>query len=45
MAKTFSVTVYPDPLGGDFLSVSDALNQVLDMIESDLPPAKSLTVM
>ncbi|MCF3592463.1 hypothetical protein LZG00_00430 [Rhodobacteraceae bacterium LMO-12] len=34
MAKTFSVTVYPDPLAGEFLTVSDALNQVLDMIEA-----------
>ena len=34
MAKTFSVTVYPDPLSGEFLTVSDALNQVLDMIEA-----------
>lgn len=34
MAKTFSVTVYPDPLAGEFLTVSDALSQVLDMIEA-----------
>jgi hypothetical protein len=34
MAKAFSVTVYPDPLAGEFLTVSDALNQVLDMIEA-----------
>jgi len=34
MAKTFSMTVYPDPLAGEFLTVSDALNQVLDMIEA-----------
>ena len=34
MAKTFSVTVYPDPIAGEYLTVSDALNQVLDMIEA-----------
>ena len=34
MAKTFSVTVYPDPLAGEYLTVSDALHQVLDMIEA-----------
>lgn len=34
MVKTFSVTVYPDPLAGEYLTVSDALNQVLDMIEA-----------
>lgn len=34
MAKKFSVTVHPAPLSGEYLTVSDALNQVLDMIES-----------
>ncbi|SFG64738.1 hypothetical protein SAMN04488020_10384 [Palleronia marisminoris] len=34
MTKTFSVTVYPEPLSGEYLTVSDALNQVLDMIEA-----------
>jgi len=34
MTKMFSVTVYPDPLAGEYLTVSDALNQVLDMIEA-----------
>lgn len=34
MSKTFSVTVYPDPLAGEYLTVSDALSQVLDMIEA-----------
>lgn len=34
MAKKFSVTVYPSPLSGEYLTVSDALNQVLDIIDA-----------
>jgi hypothetical protein len=34
MTKSFSITVYPDPLAGEYLTVSDALNQILDMIDA-----------
>ncbi len=42
MTKSFSITVYPDPLAGEYLTVADALNQVLDMIEA-LEKAESPT--
>ena len=34
MSKKLSVTVYPAPLSGTYLTVSDALNQVLDFISA-----------
>lgn len=33
-AKKFAVTVHPAPLSGDYLTVSDAMHQVLDFIEA-----------
>lgn len=32
MAKSVSITVHPSDLSGEYLTVSDAMNQVLDMI-------------
>jgi len=32
MARSVSITVHPSDLGAEYLSVSDAMNQVLDMI-------------
>lgn len=32
MAKSVSITVHPSDLGGEYLTVSDAMRQVLDMI-------------
>jgi hypothetical protein len=32
MARTISITVHPSDLGGEYLTVSDAMKQVLDMI-------------
>ena len=34
MAKTISLTIYPAPLSSDYLTVSDALHQVLDLVEA-----------
>ena len=34
MPKKLSVTVHPAPLSSDYLSVSDALNQVLDVVDA-----------
>lgn len=33
MGKTFSVTVYPSPHGADYLSASDAMRQILDLVD------------
>ena len=33
VAKKFSVTTYPEALSSDYLTVSDALNQVLDLVD------------
>lgn len=32
--RTITVTVHPNPLSGDLLTVSDALNQVLDLVDA-----------
>lgn len=34
MAKSLSITVYPSALEAEYLSVSDAMNQVLDLIDA-----------
>ncbi|ORE97464.1 hypothetical protein [Aurantimonas sp. 22II-16-19i] len=34
MSKRLTITVYPSTLGSEFLSVEDALRQVLDLVES-----------
>ena len=33
-AKKLSVTIYPEALSSDYLTVSDALNQVLDLVDA-----------
>lgn len=33
MAKALSITVHPSPLSGEFLTVADAMRQVLDIVE------------
>lgn len=34
MAKAVSITVYPSPVSGEYLTVSDAMRQILDLIEA-----------
>lgn len=34
MTKDLSITVYPDPLSGEYLTVADAMKQVLDLIDA-----------
>lgn len=34
MAKSLSITIHPSAIGAEFLSVSDAMRQVLDVVES-----------
>lgn len=34
MSKTLSITVYPSALGAEYLSVSDAMRQILDIVEA-----------
>lgn len=34
MAKSLSITVHPEPIKGEYLVVSDAMRQVLDLIEA-----------
>lgn len=34
MSKSLSITVHPSSLGGDYLTVSDAMRQVLDVVEA-----------
>src|SRR5680860_220187 len=34
MSKSLSITVHPSALNGEFLTVSDAMRQVLDLVET-----------
>lgn len=34
MSKPLSITVYPSPLKGEYLTVSDAMKQVLDLVDA-----------
>ncbi|WP_140941994.1 hypothetical protein [Prosthecodimorpha hirschii] len=34
MSKSLSITVYPSALGAEFLSVSDAMRQILDIVDA-----------